>query len=508
MKPRRTNSIVGVSLAGNRFCAALLRRAGRRVRVREVLEAPLSLDLPSAAPELAGREIRDLLDGAGIRERLCVVCVPLAWTMPLHVPIPDGLSEDDEASYLAVQAERELLLSPEDVSFCASRGQWPGGGKGAAVVAIHAPRLLQLCDVLRAARLKPAAFTLGVAALARPAERGAEASIVLHARETGVDMGVAAGGGILAVRGIPSQGGAFDGDRAVDAPSVIRQLRLTLGQVHEQTAREVVSVQVSGPDAIVSELVRALQEEATAWPAEAVRPWPGRAPRLITQPGAEAFAARNIDLLTTAADCLAGEPLHFDFPVPTRRPRKAPWRRRGFRAALRLGAAAMLAAAAVAGVLASQRNTLGRLTAEWRAMAPQVAGLEAVRDELRRCRPWSSDVPEALDIARVVAEAFPEEATVWATRLEIRNCATAAILGRATDNKAWLRMQDRLRKAAGVANLRVSHTRDNPGTQEGMSFSVSFDWRPHARRPSLSSARDAGVRAGQRGLAGGESDSR
>ena len=43
----------------------------------------LSLDPLTADPELVGREIRNHLDAAGVRERHCIVAVPLKWALIL-----------------------------------------------------------------------------------------------------------------------------------------------------------------------------------------------------------------------------------------------------------------------------------------------------------------------------------------------------------------------------------------------------------------------------------------
>ena len=49
----------------------------------------LSLDLLHPEPELIGREIRNHLEAAGIRERRCVVAVPASWVMSQHTALPE-----------------------------------------------------------------------------------------------------------------------------------------------------------------------------------------------------------------------------------------------------------------------------------------------------------------------------------------------------------------------------------------------------------------------------------
>ena len=71
----------------------------------------LSLNPLSHDPELAGREIRERLDAAGIRERRCVVCLPLGWALTLSLRMP-ALPEGDVAGFLQMEAERGFFTDP------------------------------------------------------------------------------------------------------------------------------------------------------------------------------------------------------------------------------------------------------------------------------------------------------------------------------------------------------------------------------------------------------------
>ena len=70
-------TVLGLVLDSGRLDGVVLRRTNGTLQQISSFTAPLTLDLLTAAPELAGREIRNQLDAAGVHERNCVVGVPL-----------------------------------------------------------------------------------------------------------------------------------------------------------------------------------------------------------------------------------------------------------------------------------------------------------------------------------------------------------------------------------------------------------------------------------------------
>ena len=103
---RRLTSLLGLSPDGSRLDGLVLRRANGGLTLQQTFSVSLSLDPLTNAPDLVGREIRNHLDAAGVRERNCVVGLPLKWALATHVEIPD-LPEADVASFLQIEAERD-----------------------------------------------------------------------------------------------------------------------------------------------------------------------------------------------------------------------------------------------------------------------------------------------------------------------------------------------------------------------------------------------------------------
>src|SRR5579864_4469532 len=87
-KRNRPNSLLGLSLDGSRLEGVVLRRNNGSLRQTQSFSATLSLDPLTAAPELVGREIRNHLETAGVRERFCIVGLPLKWVLTAHTELP------------------------------------------------------------------------------------------------------------------------------------------------------------------------------------------------------------------------------------------------------------------------------------------------------------------------------------------------------------------------------------------------------------------------------------
>jgi len=115
-KRQRLSSLLGLALDGSRLDGVVLRRTNGSLQVQQSFSTTLSLDPLTAAPELVGREIRNHLEAAGVRERHCVVGLPLKWALTMHTKLPD-LPEADVASFhVRVKGDSGFLLA---------EGPWP-----------------------------------------------------------------------------------------------------------------------------------------------------------------------------------------------------------------------------------------------------------------------------------------------------------------------------------------------------------------------------------------------
>src|ERR1035437_3382061 len=168
-KRKRLTSLLGLALDGSRLEGVVLRRTNGSLQLQQTFSVTLSLDPLTAAPELVGREIRNHLDAAGVRERHCVVGVPLKWTLTAHTEMP-ALSEADAASFLQLEAERGFPCDAATLRLASSRCPLSDGKQHVILAGMPNSHLTVLEQVLQAAKLKPLSFSLGLAAVQPPGE--------------------------------------------------------------------------------------------------------------------------------------------------------------------------------------------------------------------------------------------------------------------------------------------------------------------------------------------------
>src|SRR5664279_171576 len=111
-KRKKLTTLLGLTLDGSKLNGVVLRRTNGALQRLQSFSAQLTLDPLTAAPELVGREIRNQLDAAGVRERHCILGLPLKWVLTAHTELPP-LPEADAASLLQLEAERGF---PTDVA--------------------------------------------------------------------------------------------------------------------------------------------------------------------------------------------------------------------------------------------------------------------------------------------------------------------------------------------------------------------------------------------------------
>ena len=227
---QRPSSVLGIAIDGNRLEAVVVRRSGGSLQVRQSVSAAMALAPLTGDPELVGREIRNHLETAGIRENRCVVCLPLTWVLTLQTKLPD-ISGPDLDSYLQIEAERGFSSGYESLFITRSMFKAPNGEKFVTLLAVPRANLDLLERALHAAKLKPRAFAMGISANQSPSQQPNSRVLTLALSSFGLELQVSGGGGIIALRSLDAAVESEGARRKVSADLVARELRITLGQL-------------------------------------------------------------------------------------------------------------------------------------------------------------------------------------------------------------------------------------------------------------------------------------
>lgn len=466
-KPRHPSSLLGLSLDGGKLEAVVLRRSNGSLHVQQRISATLSLDPLTADVELAGREILNHLEAAGIRERKCVVALPLKWVLVAHTQIPK-IDPADVPGFLQIEAERGFPTDIATLQVATSRMNSVSGVEHATFVGIPKSHLERLEQVLRAARLRPIRFSLGITGL-EPAGNSVSAGVLaLSVDEGQVGLQITAGGGVAALRALE---GVIDsaGERVLHGDLIAREARITLGQLPADLREAVKVIRIFGPRLQAEKLAAEMRTrfEPSGLKVELVSIYTRESftktvPADTAVSGAFSVAARH---LTGCSD-------EFEF-LP---PKVSAWQRMTARYApgrLRKAAAAGILLLLSLGLLFGyQQWELSSLRSEWKSMEPQVNKLEGISAQISQYRPWFDLDFRCLSILRQLTRAFPEDGSVTAKTVEIRDMNAVTCTGNAENYAALIRTVHLLGTNSGISDL-VPQTRGKSPIQFSFEYRVN-----------------------------------
>jgi hypothetical protein len=464
----RLTSVLGLALDGSRLEGVVLRRTNGALQLQQTFSVMLSLDPLTAATELIGREIRNHLDAAGVRERHCVVGVPLKWTLTAHTELPP-LPEADTVSLLQLEAERGFPCDVATLRLANSRCPLSAGKQHVTLAGIPNSQLAALEQVLAAAKLKPVSFALGLAALQPPVEEVSSGVLALAIGENQVSLQITCGGGVAALRGLEGAIEDEAGRRKLHADLVAREARITLGQLPVELREAVKRIRIFGPRELAQQLAdeMELRFEPMGLNIEIAAAYSPNEFGVQLPPEASVSPAFSL-----AARLLAGQTPVFEFlpPKPTALEQLVVRYASGqLRTA---GAAAAGVVAIVGGLFLFQEFQLILLRSQWSAMSAKAQELDGLQQQIQQYRPWFDDSFRSLTILRELTLAFSEDGAVTAKTVEIRDGNTVTCSGTARDNTALLRTLNQLRTAKGVTDVKLGQIRGKSPMQ--FTFDVHY----------------------------------
>ncbi|MGA2029059.1 MAG: hypothetical protein ABSG87_03190 [Verrucomicrobiota bacterium] len=465
---KRLTSLLGLALDGSRLEGVVLRRSNGSLQLQQTFSVMLSLDPLTAAPELVGREIRNHLDAAGVRERRCVVGVPLKWALTAHTELPP-LPEADTASLLQLEAERGFPFDVATLQLADSRCPLPAGKQQVIMAGISNTHLASLEQVLSAAKLKPVSFSLALTALQPPKEESSNGVLALAIGESQVGLQITCGGGVAALRALEGAIETEGSRRMLQTDLVAREARITLGQLPAELRETVRRIRIFGPRDLAQQLAdeMELRFEPMGLSVEIITAYSPDEFGLQLPPNASLSAAFSL-----AARLLAEQPPVFEFLPPKLTALEQLVAKYSSGKLRTVGAAAAGIVVIVAGLFLFQQIELVRLHSQWSAMSAKVQDLDALQDQIRQYRPWFDDSFRSLTILRQLTLAFPEDSEVTAKTVEINDGNVVNCSGTAQNNAALLRMLGQLRAMDGVTDLRVDQIRG----KSPMQFTFDFHY--------------------------------
>ncbi len=467
-KKKRPGSLLALTLDAGRLSGAVVRASGGSLSVQNQFAAALTLDPLTHEAELVGREIRNHLESAGIRERRCSVCLPLNWALTLQTKLPDIPAEDVPA-FLQIEAERGFPYGLDALLISESRFTTPSGDRYVTQVAVPREHAVRLEAVLKAAKLVPLTFSLGIPALQAAEAESSNGVIAIVLGEDSAGLQVSAGGGVASLRILESAFEVEGADKRLQSAEVAREIRITLGQLPAGLSDVTRRLRIFGRGDLVRQLADELRPRVEPWGLrlECVETYAGNEFRPPFPAGTPVSAATSL-----AARYLTSLPLAFDF-LP---PKISVWQQLSTRYSSKklvyAGASVGALALVVILMFAFQEYELSNLGSKWQSIQPRVTELENLQGEIRKYRPWFGEPARSLNILRELTLAFPEDGSVTAKTIEIRDQTAISCLGTAKDNAALFKVLDKLRAVKDIYGAGYETIQGKSPIQ----FTIAFHW--------------------------------
>jgi hypothetical protein len=445
-KKQVPSTLLGIAFEARHVQVAHVHRSGESFQVLKTFGFELSESPMIGNAQTLGAEIREALQNENIRENRCVVALPVQWVLSLSTKIPE-LPDADVHEFLNLEAERSFAYDPESLFVSSSRLRFASGDQYANIAGVQREQITNLQSVLQAARLKPLSFTVGLAAIQKAFPDGQAPELMLALQKHAVEVGIASGETLFAMRSIEQA------EENVDADGLGRELRVTLGQLPGDLRARLVNARLFGSEEAVSRLKMNL------------------APRLRAM-GLEPQALDADSAAAAAGAYLLGRRPDFEF-LP---PRVSAWKQfAGKTSARKLGWAAGIAGALILLIILVfivQGWQLSNLQSRWASMSPRVTELEDMQQQIKKFRPWFDESFRSLSIFRKLTEAFPADGAVTAKTLEIRNGAQVNCSGVAKNDQAYFKMLDQLRSNKEVVDVKYEQIHGKSPLQ----FNFSYRW--------------------------------
>lgn len=477
---KKSASVLGIAFEGRRLHAAVLRQDGGGLRIVGQTDQALTLDPLTDDPAKVGVELKSALDQAELREKHCVVGVPIQWTLTNLIKLPE-VDEADVRDYLDLQIEKSFPFSSDDLSISISRFQAGLEGHYALVTAVQKKYVNRIGAILASAGLKPVGYPLSLQATQAIQGSPGQPELTLCADAQGVSLMVtAADGSAACIRTLKDVIDGGDREISINEKALAREIRVTLGQLPATVRKGLETIHVYGDGERAQRLTAGLAPRAEALHL-AVKTLPAAPVEegVITPPLSGAVSPA----LALAAAHLASPAPQLNYLPPQVTALEKIFAKVGSR---KLGTAGAVIGAFLLIVIVAflwQGRTLGALESKWANMKDDVQELEKLNGKSSRFRSWYQSSQPNLQILQSLAQAFPEDGSVTALNIEINDRSIVTCTGIARNSLELQDVKDRMREIPQIQDIKTpTMTGNSP-----IKFTIEYRWDESRRKSDESS---------------------
>ena len=450
LKGKNRSQAIVLYVDGDQAFACSYRKRGRGARLREEGHSRLGQAINLIKPARLVDDLGGVFRQLSSTTKDCIVVLPSHSAPSVILKLPD-IGPEDQKGFIQIQAEQRLPLPLSEVHLATHEFQI-GNQDHALVVGLRRDTVSKLKEAVIANGFQVASITVDIAGVVDHAVDGngslADCCQLIQGQSS-LTMVTHAEGGPTGLRHFHLANGGMD------AATLERELRITLGQFPQSLRRQLTTLRTA-------KLPGASSEQPV--PVSGHRSLAG----LNVVDGTE-----TSDLFVPIASSffLKGtSPLEF---LPSRTSRFGQiYGQFNSRRNLWVGLMSIVALTAIAFLY--QILHLNGLQKEWNGMRDRVVAAENIRGKIREFRPWFDSSVPSLTTARAITRAFPETGEIWLKQLNIRDDSQVMATGSSRDQNSLLATLDKLRITSGISNLELKSQQGS----DPIFFSLEFDWNP------------------------------
>lgn len=450
--------VLGVSVGDSSLIVAQVHASNAGGRVGKTGVFTFSAGQKWGEAKALGEAFGAWLKGQGFATGHVVIGLPAHWTLVEARGVPQA-AESVVQNVIRLQIEREYQPEGKEWVFDYVRYPRPQGEEGLAQVALAATaisRLALLNEMAAAAGLKVKQVTSTMlAVMAGLPNEGGRPTLVLHAREDGVEAGVMTREGVKGVEWV------WEG--AIDPAGLGDELKRLAAGLLAATGNGGIDVVAYCADAVQEKLLR-----------EAIAAGGLGAGRLVMKAGGEAVYSASVAL--GEAGLQKGGTGHGGVNFAKSRlliDTGAEMRRRRMLAVV-VGLIVLGTVAYCAIDWYEKKTELGVKNESLAGMKETLKTGQTQIDKLGKARGWLDKRPSILDQVRAFTMAMPSGGQVWATSVSIRDDKTGTFIGKAQSEKGVIELLDKLRGTGRFVDVKLLYLRQADRTGKSVSFALTF----------------------------------
>ncbi|MDC0065794.1 hypothetical protein OAK15_04980, partial [Verrucomicrobia bacterium] len=414
LKRKRRSQAIVLYVDRDQAFARSYRKRGRGAKLRSEGHTRLGQELNQIEPARLADDLGGVFRQLSSTVRECIVVLPAHLAPSIVLKVPD-ISPEDRKGFIQIQAEQQLPLPLSEIHLATHEYQI-GNQEHALVVGLRRDTVSKLNEAVIANGFQVASITVDIAGVVDHAIEGNDVladSCQLIQGQSSLTMVTHAEGGLTGLRHFHLTNGGMD------AATLERELRITLGQFAQPSQRQLSTLLEARLPGVSSAQRVPISEHQSFVGLNVIK---GDEASDLFVPIASSFFLNG------------ASPLEF---LPSRTSRFGKMYGQ-FNSRRNLWVGSMTVVALMAIVFLNQISRLDRLQKDWDGIKENVATVETVVGNIGEFRPWFDSSVPSLTTARAITRAFPKTGEIWLKQLNIRDDSKIMANGSSRDQNSLL----------------------------------------------------------------------